>query len=271
MSRFAAFSILNRARAFVNLQKGLGSCRRFQSRNYSNGPKYNKEKLNHQHPLYRKPSDVKSSSWFSFLVPAGLLLFAGTGAVVVHKNDERRSVLQGQGSQHANKTISGPMIGGPFNLFDTERRLVTERDLLGKWVLLYFGYTSSPDVGPEEVEKMAKVLNILDSKQKETVVPVFVTLDPQRDTPSQLRAYLKEFDHRIIGLTGPVSATRQIAHEYRVYFKKIEEDGNDYLIDSSHKMYLLDPKMEIVRCFGVEYNAEQLSKEILTEMSKKSE
>ncbi|KAF5199565.1 Sco1-like protein, partial [Thalictrum thalictroides] len=79
------------------------------------------------------------------------------------------------------------------------------------------------------------------------------------------------FDQRIIGLTGPISAIRQIAHEYRVYFKKVEEDGNDYLIDSSHKMYLLDSKMEIIRCFGVEYNAEQLSKVILTEMSKESE
>ncbi|GAU48801.1 hypothetical protein TSUD_81500 [Trifolium subterraneum] len=78
-----------------------------------------------------------------------------------------------------------------------------------------------------------------------------------------------EFNSRIIGLTGPVAAIRQMAQEYRVYFKKVEEDGGDYLVDSSHNMYLLNPNMEVVRCFGVEYNAEQLSEAIWKELNKK--
>ncbi|MBA0824514.1 hypothetical protein Goarm_021184, partial [Gossypium armourianum] len=106
------------------------------------------------------------------------------------------------------------------------------------------------------------------SKENLKVLPVFVTIDPQRDTPAQLRAYLKEFDPRIVGLGGPVSAVRQMAQEYRVYFKKVEEEGDDYLVESSHSMYLIDPKMKVVRSFGVEYNAEQLSKEILKEVKK---
>ncbi|THG05328.1 hypothetical protein TEA_003001 [Camellia sinensis var. sinensis] len=165
---------------------------------------------------------------------------------------------KGQGQNIDRCTIKGPIIGGPFTLIDTEGRLVTERNLLGNSILLYFGYTSSPDVGPAEQE----------SKQNLKVLPVFVTIDPQRDTPSQLRAYLREFDSRIMGLTGSVPAIRQMAQEYRVYFKKVEEDGDDYLVESSHNMYLTNPNMEVVRCFGVEYSAEELSEAILKELTK---
>ncbi|GAU19089.1 hypothetical protein TSUD_79110 [Trifolium subterraneum] len=101
-------------------------------------------------------------------------------------------------------------------------------------VLLYFGYTSSPDIGPEQVQLMARAIDILESKQNLKVLPVFVTIDPQRDTPSQLRAYLEDqFNSRIVGLTGPVAAIRQMAQEYRVYFKKVEEDGGDIVSHSS--------------------------------------
>ncbi|GKC84535.1 protein SCO1 homolog 2, mitochondrial [Tanacetum coccineum] len=78
----------------------------------------------------------------------------------------------------------------------------------------------------------------------------------------------QKFDENIIGLTGPVSAVREMAHEYRVFFKKVEEDGDDYLVESSHNMYLMNPNMEIVRTFGLEYNAEQLTQEIHKELQK---
>ncbi|XP_072066975.1 protein SCO1 homolog 2, mitochondrial [Arachis hypogaea] len=165
--------------------------------------------------------------------------------------------------------VNGPIIGGPFSLINTDKQTVTERNFLGNWVLLYFGYTSSPDIGPEQVLIMAKAIDILESKEHLKILPVFVTIDPQRDTPSQLHAYLKEFDSRIIGLTGPVTAIRQMAQEYRVYFKKVEDDGGDYLVDCSHSMYLLNPNMEVVRCFGVEYNAKELSEAISKELKRK--
>ncbi|CAK9135414.1 unnamed protein product [Ilex paraguariensis] len=174
----------------------------------------------------------------------------------------------GKGKNFERCNIKGPIIGGPFSLTDTEGRLVTEHNLLGNWVLLYFSYTSSPDVGPAEAQKMAKAVDILESKQNLKVLPVFVTIDPQRDTMSHLRAYLKEFDLRIVGLTGSVAAIRQMAWEYRVYFRKVDEEGDDYLVESSHNMYILNPSMTVVRCFGVEYNAEQLAETIHKEMNK---
>lgn len=199
---------------------------------------------------------------------AALLGGFGGVALFLYYNDEKRAILKGQGQNIDRCTIKGPIIGGPFTLIDTEGRLVTEHNLLGNSILLYFGYTSSPDVGPAEVQKMAKAIDILESKQNLKVLPVFVTIDPQRDTPSQLRAYLREFDSRIMGLTGSVAAIRQMAQEYRVYFKKVEEDGDDYLVESSHNMYLTNPNMEVVRCFGVEYSAEELSEAILKELTK---
>lgn len=73
-----------------------------------------------------------------------------------------------------------------------------------------------------------------------------------------------------MGLTGPVGAIRQMAQEYRVFFKKVEEEGDDYLVESSHNMYLMNPRLEVVRCFGVEYTAEELAEEISKEMKKAS-
>lgn len=224
------------------------------------------------HPVLNPESSSTSQvsrSWGAYVVPAAVLGFAGLAAFF-HYNDERRAVPKGHQGGGLRNVANGPIIGGPFTLINTEKQTITERDFLGNWVLLYFGYTSSPDIGPEQVQMMAKAIDILESKQNIKILPVFVTIDPQRDTPSQLQAYLKEFDSRIIGLTGPVAAIRQMAQEYRVYFKKVEEDGSDYLVDCSHNMYLLNPKMEVMRCFGVEYNAEELSEAIQKELNRNS-
>ncbi|KAJ4953945.1 hypothetical protein NE237_030777 [Protea cynaroides] len=258
MSRFLAL-FRSHSKDAPDILRGLGSYRIFQCRSYTSSQQYNNKRLEKQPSYPEKP--LGSNSWSTYVVPATLVAVIAGAGIFVHYNDERRAVLKG--SEHGRVTTKGPTIGGPFTLIDIEGRLFTECNLRGKWVLLYFGYTSSPDIGPEEVKKMAKAIDILESKHNLKVMPVFVTIDPQRDSPSQLRTYLKEFDPRIVGLTGSVSAIRQMAQEYRVYFKKVEEDGDDYLIESSHNMYVIDPNLEIVRCFGVEYDAEQLAEAIL--------
>lgn len=212
---------------------------------------------------------VASTSWRSYYILAGVGLggFGGLAFFLKH-NDEIRAIPKGQDVNCGRCSNEGPIIGGPFSLVDTEGRRVTEQNFLGNWVLLYFGHTSSPDVGPEEVQKMSKTIDILGSKHGRKIIPVFVTLDPQRDTPSHLCAYIREIDPRIVGLTGPVQSVRQMAQEYRVFFRKVDEEGGDYLVESSHNMYLMNPKMEVVRCFGVEYNAEDLAEAIDTEGKK---
>ncbi|KAL6225208.1 hypothetical protein ACLB2K_004059 [Fragaria x ananassa] len=299
ISRFCFFSLRNRSKEAFNLLRRSAPSKSIQSRNYANTSKRASRRtdISTSTPVDTPPSHSRGS----FFLPAAatVLGFAGLAAFL-HYNDERRVVMKGQESQDncsCVNDIKGPIIGGPFTLQDTENRTVTEKNLQGNWAVLYFGYTSSPDVGPEQVQLMAKAINILESRHNLKVLPVFVTIDPQRDTPSHLRAYLKgsillcsvflmlltdkqlvclifpfgfltlpwtaEFESKILGLTGPVTAIRQMAQEYRVFFKKVEEDGDDYLVESSHNMYLMSPNMEVVRCFGVEYNAEELSEAIL--------
>lgn len=214
-------------------------------------------------------SQVSTSySWRHFLIPTAVLGGVGGLAFYIRFNDERRSIAKGEEVKFVRSSIEGPIIGGPFCLIDTGGHVVNERDFMGHWVLLYFGYTSSPDIGPAEVQKMAQTVHILEAKQNLKVLPVFVTIDPQRDTPSQLRAYLKEFSPKIVGLTGPVTSVRQMAQEYRVFFRKVDEEGDDYLVESSHNMYLLNPNMQVMKNFGVEYGAEELSEAIAKELKK---
>ncbi|RDY07617.1 Protein SCO1-like 2, mitochondrial [Mucuna pruriens] len=260
LPRFMLFSSQHRyTGAVLALLRRSVPSRTTQSVRYTKSTRHGKTKHD-VHPVLNPESNSPSQ-------PAAVLGFAGIAAFF-HYNDERRAVPKGHQGGGLRNVVNGPIIGGPFTLINTEKQTITERNFLGNWVLLYFGYTSSPDLGPEHVQIMAKAIDILESKQNLKILPVFVTIDPQRDTPSQLHAYLKEFDSRIIGLTGPVAAVRQMAQEYRVYFKKVEEDGSDYLVDCSHNMYLLNPKMEVMRCFGVEYNVEELSEAIQKELSR---
>ncbi|XP_057783810.1 protein SCO1 homolog 2, mitochondrial [Salvia miltiorrhiza] len=296
----AVFAAKNHAESSLQVFKGFGLSKRFfssmsrrpASKNLSSHPLtkqtmvadheglncFTKYGLSNRYycSKTRSTNSIKTSplpeqagtNWRSFLIPG--LALGGIGGLfcLVHYNDERRAVLKGKGVKFERSAFQGPIIGGPFSLIDTEGRLVTEKNLLGNWVLLYFGYTSSPDVGPAELRKMANAINILESKQNIKVLPIFVTIDPQRDTPSHLRAYIQEFDSRIVGLTGPAAAIRQMAQEYRVFFRKVDEEGDDYLIESSHNMYLMNPGMEVSRSFGIEYNAEELSEAVAKEIKK---
>ncbi|OAY72409.1 Protein SCO 2, mitochondrial, partial [Ananas comosus] len=262
--------------------------RSFVSRGYSNGTR------RRDHNLARQLSDdnelSNSQSWIYYVIPTALLVLAGA-ATFIHYNDEKRVISQGNSLRriypislsdtfpfyrikaryyYCKTKYKQACYRGPFKLYDIEGNLVTESDLRGNWTLMYFGYTSCPDVGPEEVQKMADGINILESKYNIKITPIFITIDPQRDAPAQLKAYLQEFDSRIKGLTGPIDAVRQIAQEYRVFFKKVDEIGQDYLVECSHNMYLLDPNLDTVRCFGVEYDASQLSDAIMAEVRKAS-
>ncbi|RXI09322.1 hypothetical protein DVH24_033939 [Malus domestica] len=258
--RFIFFSSKQRSQEALNLLRRSGFSKKMQSRNYAKSSNHANGKTDIRPPM-NVETPPASHSWGTYVIPAaGILGFAGI-ATFIRYNDERRVTLKGQGNNQCMNNVRGPIIGGPFTLVDTENHTVTERNLLGNWVLLYFGYTSSPDVGPEQVQMMAKTINILDG---------LVNISFWFPHPPHSKFSWTEFDSRIVGLTGPVSAIRQIAQEYRAYFKKVEEDRDDYLVESSHNMYLMNPNMEVVRCFGVEYNAEELSEAIVKELKRTS-
>ncbi|KAG0478383.1 hypothetical protein HPP92_013102 [Vanilla planifolia] len=98
------------------------------------------------------------------------------------------------------------------------------------------------------------------------VVPVFISVDPERDSVEQVHDYVKEFHPDLIGLTGSPSEVRQVARAYRVYYMKTEEEGSDYLVDHSIVMYLMDPNMEFVKFFGKNYDVDTLAEGITKEI-----
>ena len=143
----------------------------------------------------------------------------------------------------AQRVAGKPDLGGPFSLVDWDGKRVTSDDLKGKWTLLYFGFTKCPDICPEELTKVSGVLKQLDERQQ-VIQPVFITIDPSRDTTKRLKDYFGEamMHPRFVALTGTHDEVRTACRAYRVYFTKPtpeEIKRGDYLLDHSIISYLV--------------------------------
>ena len=139
-------------------------------------------------------------------------------------------------------------IGGPFTLVSTNDGNVTDQTYRGKWLLIFFGYTFCPDACPTALNSISVALEKL-GVDAGKLQPLFVTLDPQRDSREVLAEYLKSFDSRIVGLTGSQDQIDRVVKEYRVYVasQKSETQGDDnYLVSHSAYIYLMDPQGKFV-------------------------
>ncbi len=132
-------------------------------------------------------------------------------------------------------------IGGPFTLVDSSGDTVTDEDFLGRYTLIYFGYAFCPDVCPTSLSAMAAALDMLPPEQAEKVVPIFITVDPERDTPDVLGGYVEMFHPRMVGLTGSEAQVTEAAQAYRVYYAKVEQEDGPYLMDHSSIVYFMGP------------------------------
>jgi len=243
-----------------------------------------------------------------------------TGAGIVFyydhlKQQKVKAALEGanaKGKGGTAATAGAAAIGGPFALVDSSGEAFTERNLVDNgWHLLYFGFTRCPDICPDELEKIAAVTDALEAKLKEKetkeakaeekrasgsgeetktskisnqnnnrVTPVFISVDPKRDPPAHVGAYVKEFHPRMLGLTGTVAQCRAAARAYRVYYaraatmsggeeeekgvsKKETKPDEDYLIDHSIITYLIDPRGKFVTFFGKNVGAEEMVESVL--------
>jgi protein SCO1/2 len=130
-------------------------------------------------------------------------------------------------------------VGGPFDLIDHGGRRRTDADFRGKLVLIYFGYTRCPDVCPTELQALSLALDMLGTAG-DAVQPLFITVDPERDTPPVLADYVTSFHPRLVALTGPDSAIREVALAYKVYFARSStaQHGN-YAVDHTGFIYLV--------------------------------
>ncbi|KAM0718109.1 hypothetical protein Q7P37_006441 [Cladosporium fusiforme] len=214
---------------------------------------------------YKTVQEAKSrhkSGPFSW--QAGLLfLLAGAGLTFYFRYEKDR--MARTRVAEANKGIGKPLVGGPFHLTDHHGKEFTEENLKGKYSLVYFGFTHCPDICPEELDKMAGMIDQVKEKHGEGVLRnVFISCDPARDTPEVIRRYLAEFHDDILGMTGTWQEVKDVCKAYRVYFSTPPDvqPGQDYLVDHSIYFYLMDPDGDFVEAIGRNFTVEAASKVI---------
>ena len=161
----------------------------------------------------------------------------------------------------AGGTALASAIGGPFRLIDQNGKPVSDADLKGKWQLVFFGYTHCPDTCPTALNEIALALDQLGVKRGEIEI-VFITVDPERDTPGALKAYVTSFDAPILALTGTPEQVAQAAKGYRVYYAKHPEAGGEYSMDHSSVIYVMDPQGRFTASFTHESTPEQIAERL---------
>ena len=141
----------------------------------------------------------------------------------------------------------GPLVGGPFSLVDGDGHTVSDRDFRGKYMLVYFGYTFCPDVCPTTLNEVSEALDHLGAKA-DKLQPIFITVDPKRDTPAVVKQYATAFTPKLLGLTGTPDEIAKVANEYRVYYAehRTGPGPNDYTMDHSSVLYLMGPDGQFI-------------------------
>jgi cytochrome oxidase Cu insertion factor (SCO1/SenC/PrrC family) len=164
-------------------------------------------------------------------------------------------------------TPMGPAIGGPFALTDTEGKRLTDKDLRGSYALVYFGYTYCPDVCPTTLNQMTEALDRL-GPMAQRVRPVFITVDPKRDTPAVMKQYVSAFSPRLIGLTGTEAEIAAVAKEFRVYYAphRTGDGPGDYTMDHSSVLYLLGPDGKFIAPLRANAGAEQIAADLARQL-----
>ena len=199
-------------------------------------------------------------------IVAAVCLVAGLGAIDVYL------LYHGSGeTAGALSPVPSASVGGPFALQDGDGKTVTDQTYRGKWELIFFGYTFCPDVCPTTLSAVADALEKLGPLAGQ-VQPLFITIDPKRDTEEVVGAYVKNFDPRIVGLTGSPEAVAAAAKSYQVYYapQKTGNGPDDYLMDHSAALYLMNPDGKFVRIFGNSVTGDQLVEKLRTLLSSPS-
>jgi protein SCO1/2 len=194
-----------------------------------------------------KPSDAPRSRAFAFRIVATLVAVAlvGLAAFVLTSPSERPR---------------GALIGGAFALEDGAGKTVSDQTLKGRPFLVYFGYTHCPDVCPTELAKISDILGKMGDKP---IPALFITVDPERDTPKLMQDYVSSFNPAIIGLSGSLPAVEATEKTFRVYARKGQpQPDGDYSMDHSSIIYLMDKNGAFVEAFNVEHSPEDAAKEL---------
>jgi len=172
-----------------------------------------------------------------------------------------REVIQSMGT---------PLLGGDFTLVDQDGKEFSNKDLLGTWVLIYFGFTHCPDVCPDELEKLGHVVDTINrTEYLPNLQPLFISVDPERDTTEAVKQYLEDFHPTFIGLTGTRQQVDEATRAFRVYYAEGPKEDGDYLVDHTVIMYLVNDDGEFCEYFGQNKSAGEISNKVTAIMSKK--
>ncbi|ORX57426.1 SCO1 protein [Hesseltinella vesiculosa] len=194
-------------------------------------------------------------------------LFVGTGAglLLYFQSEKKRVEEERKAKAQETKTFGKPKIGAPFTLINAATGQPTSSDEFnGRYYMVYFGFTHCPDICPEELDKMAEVVDNVKADKElgpGVLVPVFITCDPRRDSAEIVHEYVQDFHPDMIGFTGDQDTIRQVAKSFRVYVSsppKVAE-GEDYLVDHSIFFYLMGPDGKFVDCYAKDTTAEEVT------------
>ena len=152
-------------------------------------------------------------------------------------------------------------IGGPFSLIDQNGKAITDKDMKGKPFLVFFGYTHCPDVCPTTLFEVSEMMRAL-GKDADRTQALFVTVDPERDTPAAMKDYLSSFDPHLIAATGDPSSVEAAEKAYRVYAKKVPTENGDYSMDHTALVYLMDKQGRFVAPFSLKRTPQEAAAEL---------
>lgn len=184
------------------------------------------------------------------LVCAGL--FAYFQYLLKSQEAEKRAVVR-------HERIGVPKLGAPWTLYGPTGAPVTSEDLQGQYLLIYFGFSFCPDICPQEMDKQTEVIHKLDEAIGPVVTPVFITVDPNRDSVAQVANYIQDFHPRMVGLTGTPEQITKVTRAFRVYYNEgIRVEEEDYLVDHSIIHYFMDKNGKFLEFFGKNMTADEM-------------
>lgn len=178
------------------------------------------------------PTRGSSRLFLAGIVLAALAVLAGGTFIGLAVRDSPRGLIG---------RLIGGAIGGPFRLVDQNGKTVTDKDLRGKWALIYFGFSHCEDICPAVLNNMAAAFDALGPQRRDRLRLVFVTVDPHRDTPAVLKAYVARFNAPITALTGTPRRIAEAAHAYHVFYDDAPISDKDYDVNHSAIIFLMDP------------------------------
>ena len=202
----------------------------------------------------------KRPIWLFPAIAAGVAAVLG-GVLILGASGTQSTGVSGQA---APVRMSGEaQIGGEFTLITHQGEVVTQADFVGRPMLIYFGFTYCADICPTSLQVMAAALNRLPEAERTEFQPLLISVDSERDTPELLAQYVDSpaFPDNLMGLTGSEDQIRQAARAYRVYYRRIEDDGTmaDYTMDHSSLIYLMDREGSFVEVFPHQSSPDQIA------------